>query len=71
MDQPSIRKTCKYKLRPTAQQERDRERALMLCRTLYHGALEQRSTAWQCPHVSISRYQREAELKDIRAAFPE
>jgi putative transposase len=47
----------------------------MLCRHLYTVALEQRitacSTAWQRCHVSVSRYQQEAELKDIRAAFPE
>jgi hypothetical protein len=27
--------------------------------------------AWQRCHVSVSRYQQEAELKDIRAEFPE
>jgi putative transposase len=43
--------------------------ALALPRAL-HRALEQRITAWQRHHVSISRYEQEAELKAIRAAFP-
>jgi putative transposase len=34
-------------------------------------ALEQRITAYQRRHVSVSRFEQEAELKDIRAAFPE
>ena len=46
-------------------------RALWRCRDLYNAALEQRITAWQRRHVSISRFEQEAELKDIRAAFPE
>ena len=33
--------------------------------------MEQRITAWQRRRVSVSRYQQEAELKDIRAAMPE
>src|SRR5262249_36166259 len=40
------------------------------CRTLYNTALEQRITAWERCHVSVTRYQQEAELKAIRAALP-
>jgi putative transposase len=47
MDQHSLRKTYKYKLQPTAQQERELARVLGLCRQLYNVALEQRITAWQ------------------------
>jgi putative transposase len=71
MDQQTVRKTFKYKLQPTAEQEQELERTLLLCRSLYNIALEQRITAWQRYHVSVSRYQQEAELKVIRAAFPE
>jgi putative transposase len=71
MDGHSLRKTFKYKLQPTATQERELERVLGLCRRLYNVALEQRITAWQRCHVSISRYDQEAELKGIRADFPE
>src|SRR5215831_4258449 len=70
-DQTTCRKTFKYKLQPTAEQERELERVVMVCRQLYNVALEQRITAWQRCHVSVTRYQQEAELKDIRAAFPE
>ena len=57
----SLRKTYKYTLKPTPQQERQLERVLWRCRTLYNTALEQR----------ITRYTQEAELKDIRAAMSE
>ena len=71
MEQQTIRKTYKYKLIPTPIQERELARVLGVCRSLYNTALEQRITAYQRSHVSISRYEQEAELKDIRAAFPE
>jgi putative transposase len=67
----SLRKTFTYKLKPTPELERELERVLMLCRHLYNVALEQRITAWQRRRVSVSRYEQEAELKDIRAEFPE
>src|SRR5215472_11808387 len=74
-DQRACRKTYKYKLQPTAEQERELERelerVLLLCRQLYNTAPEQRITAWQRCHVSRTRYQQEAELKDLRAAFPD
>jgi putative transposase len=64
-------KTYKEKLRPTPTQERQLELVVWRCRALYNVALEQRITAWQRCHVSVTRYQQEAELKAIRAAFPE
>jgi putative transposase len=71
MNEKAIRKTYKYKLRPTPPQEREFGRVLGLCHWLYNTALEQRITAWQRARVSVSRFQQEAELKDIRAAMPE
>ena len=71
MEQPAVRKTYKYKLNPTPEQERALGRVLDLSRWLYNTALEQRITAWQRARVSVSRFQQEAELKDIRAAMPE
>jgi putative transposase len=65
------RKTYKEKLQPTPQQERALEHVLLRCRTLYNTALEQRITAWQRCHISVTRYQQEAELKAIREAYPE
>ncbi len=66
-----MRKTYKEKLRPTPAQERALEDVLWRCRTLYNTALEQRITAWQRCRVSVSRFQQEAELKAVRAEFPE
>ena len=71
MEQQAIHKTYKYKLKPTPEQERELERVLMLCLWLYNTALEHRIIAWQLRRVSVSRFEQEAELKDIRAAFPE
>jgi putative transposase len=71
MKEQTVRKTFKYKLIPTPTQERELGRVLGLCRSLYNTALEQRIIAYQRRRVSLSRYQQEAELKDIRTAFPE
>jgi putative transposase len=70
-DQTACRKTYKYKLNPTPEQERELERVVMLCRQLYNVALEQRITAWERCHLSVSWYHQGAELKAIRAEFPE
>ena len=62
-NEQTVRKTYKYKLKPTPEQERELGRVLGLCRWLYNTALEQRITAWQRARVSVSRYQQEAELR--------
>src|SRR5712691_2852672 len=72
--QPSVHslpKSYKEKLRPTPAQQRALEEVLGRCRALYNTALEQRITAWQRCRVSVSRFQQEAELKAIRAEFPD
>ncbi len=66
----TVRKTVKEQLKPTPAQAQILEDVLWRCRTLYNTALEQRSTAWTRCRVSVTRFQQEAELKDIRAAFP-
>jgi hypothetical protein len=71
MEQETVRKTFKEKLRPTPAQEQVLDEILWRCRDLYNAALEQRITAWQRRRVSVSRYAQEAELKTIRAEFPE
>ncbi len=71
MDQQGSLKTYQEKLRPTPAQERALDEVLWRCRTLYNTALEQRITAWERCRVSVTRWQQEAELKGIRAAFPE
>src|SRR5215813_3091246 len=69
---PTVRKTFQYKLQPTPQQERALDEVLWRCRVLYNTALEQRITWWRRGQGrSATRFQQEAELKDLRAAFPE
>jgi putative transposase len=69
MEQQSPQKTFHYKLKPRP--ERELGRVLGLCCDLYTAALEQRITAYQRRHASVSRYEQEAELKSIRADSPE
>lgn len=67
----TTRKTYKEKLRPTPTQEQALEEVVWRCRDLYNIALEQRITIWRRSHISLTRYQQEAELKELRAEFPE
>jgi len=67
----SVRKTYKYKLKPTPAQERQLEEVLWHCRRLYNTALEQRITLWKQRGITRSQYAQEAELKDLRADLPE
>jgi putative transposase len=70
MSATTCRKMYQEKLRPTPAQERLLEDVLWRCRDLYNAGLEQRITAWQRRRVSLSRYDQEPELKDLRAEFP-
>ncbi len=66
-----IRKTFKYKLKPTPEQERALEQVLWRCRALYNAALEERKTAWERCHLSVNYYEQKAELPDLKVACPE
>jgi transposase len=67
----SLRKTFKYKLKLTPEQECQLEEVLWRCRRLYNTALEQRIILYRQRGVSLTRYTQEAEIKDLRAAFPD
>jgi putative transposase len=67
----SVRKTFKYKLKPTPEQARALERVLWRCHILYNAALDERKTAWERCHASVSYYQQKAELPDLKIACPE
>jgi putative transposase len=71
MNEQAMHKTFKYKLKLSSRHERELERVLGLCRCLYNVGLEQRITAYRRSGATISRFQQEAELKDIRAEMPE
>ncbi len=72
MSEYSGRKAYTYKVQPTPQQEAALDETLWRCRTLYNVALEQRKLWWlRGEGKSPTRYQQEAELKDIRDEMPE
>ena len=66
-----VRKAYKYKLKPTPDQARQLETVLWRCRTLYNTALEQRITVYRRCGVTLTCSQQQAELPDLKAAFPE
>jgi putative transposase len=71
MEQQSIRKTYKYKLKPTPEQERVLDRTLMLCRHIYNAAIGERREAWRLRGVSVTYFQQKAELPSIKEALPQ
>jgi putative transposase len=72
MEQQGVRKTYKYRLEPTPEQERVLETVLWRCRALYNAALEQRKTWWERGQgIGASYYQQKAELPDLKAGCPE
>jgi hypothetical protein len=54
MEQPTVRQTYQYNLKPTPEQERELARVLGVCRQLYTTALEHRIIAWQRRRVSVT-----------------
>ncbi len=71
MREMSLRKTYKYSLKVTPEQERALDGIMWACRRLYNTALEQRIILYKQRGVTLSRYEQEAELKDLRAASPD
>jgi putative transposase len=71
MSEQTVRKTYKYKLNPTPEQERMLGRALMLCRHIYNAAIGERREAWRMRGVSVTYYQQKAELPGIKEVMPE
>jgi putative transposase len=71
MDQQSIHKTFKYKIKPTPEQRWGLERTLMLCRHVYNAAVGERREAWLMRGASVTYYQQKAELPGIKEAMPE
>lgn len=67
----TVRKTFKYKLYPTAEQEATLTQTIGLCNWLYNTALEQRRYVWRTRRKSVSYYDQKAELPGLKGAFPE
>jgi putative transposase len=72
MEQQSVRKTFKYRLVPTPEQEQVLQTVLLRCRTLYNCALEERQTWWaRGQGIGATYYSQANELPDLKAACPE
>jgi putative transposase len=57
VEQTTTRKTYKFKLKPTLEQERQFDTILWRCRTVYNTALEQRKTIYVQRGISVTYYQ--------------
>jgi putative transposase len=71
MEQQTTRKSYKYRLKPTPQQEQMLDRTLMLCRHIYNAAIGERREAWRMRGVSVTYYQQKAELPGIKESMSE
>ena len=71
MGEQTVRKTFKYKLKPTPEQERALAFVARRCRELYNAALQERSEAWQKCSVSVTVAQQSAQLPAIKEVRPE
>jgi putative transposase len=47
------------------------EDTLEHCRLLYNAGLEQRRTAYQRQHISLSKARQQADLPTLKATYPE
>jgi putative transposase len=65
MDEQTVRKTFKFKLKPTPDQERAMEFVLRRCRGLYNAALQERRDAWQKGGVSVTVAGQSAQLREV------
>jgi putative transposase len=71
MNEQTVRKTFKYKLKPTPDQERALAFVVRRCRELYNAALQERKEAWQQCGVSVTEAQQSAQLPAIKDVRPE
>ena len=71
-EQPqTVRKTFKYKLKPTPEQERAMGFVVRRCRELYNAALQERRDAWQKCGVSVTVASQSAQLPEVKEVRPE
>ena len=71
MDEPAVRKTFKYKLKPTPQQEQAMAFVVRRCRELYNAALQERRDAWEKCGVSITLASQSAQLPAVKEVRPD
>jgi putative transposase len=71
MEQQTVRKAYKYKLKPTPQQEWALAFVVRRCRELYNAALQERRDAWHKCGVSITVASQSAQLPAVKEVRPE
>ena len=71
MEQQTICKTCKYKPKPTPEQERLLDRTLTLGRQAFEAAIGERQEAWRMRGVRATHYQQKSERPGIKEAMPD
>ncbi len=71
MEQQRVRKTFKYQLMPTPEQERTLATVVWRCRELYNAGLEERKAAWERCHLSVTFAMQSAQLPAIKEVRPE
>ncbi len=62
-----IKKSFKFRIYPTKAQVDKLEMTLSLCRELYNAALQERRDAWDLNRVSISYFDQQNQLKEIKS----
>jgi putative transposase len=62
----SVRKTFKYQLMPTPEQERTLGMVVWRCRELYNAGLQERKAAWEKRRVCVSFAMQSAQLPAIK-----
>lgn len=67
----TMRKAFKYRLYPTKPQVKDLEQTLELCRELYNAALQERRDAYKKAKKTVSAYEQNNHLPEIREEIPE
>jgi len=67
----TVRKTYKYKLKPTPEQEQAMAFVVRRCRELYNTALQERKEAWQKCGVTVTEAIQSAQLPAVKEARPE
>jgi putative transposase len=71
MGEQTVRKTYKYKLKPTPEQERAMAFVVRRCRELNNAALQERKAAWQTCGVSVTAAMQSAQLPAVKEVRPE
>jgi putative transposase len=71
METPTVRKTFKYELLPTQEQEQTMAFVVRRCRELYNAALQERRDAWHKCGVSVHAAHQGTELPAIKEVRPE